>query len=260
MTMHTETLTSTWYELADLDDESFVMIVTTGDDCDVVFDVAEPDALATSFAVSAGINRLDIPDGKSVWMRCPTGTADVTYSQFSGIIMDRTKCAYAYTDTLSIDVVVAGNTDITAGDDDTGANTVSNVGFLHTVAAGITGAATVNTATVHLRLSKFIPGQVIRLYGVAENSSQFSTLTDYASLASGLTLTTEFVDITVGYTGNESADITDLLQELVNVSGWTTTSPIQFWVGETTGTVTGEDYTLTIFTGWKQTAVFASIA
>lgn len=259
MTMHTETLTTTWYELTDLDDQSFVMVVSVGDDCDVVLDVATPDAAATSFTVVEGIWRFDIPDGKSVWMRCPTGTADITYSKFSGIIMDRTKCAYAYTDAISIDVVVAGNTDVIVGVDDTGADPITNVGFLQTVAAGIAGAATVDSATVHLRFSKFTPGQVVRLYGVAENSSQFATLTAYADLASGLTLTTEFVDITLGYTGEESADLTDLLQELVNVSGWSGTSPIQFWVGETTGTVAGVDYTLAVFTGWKLTAVFATV-
>ena len=257
--MHTETLTTAWYQLSDLDDQSFVMVQTAGDDIDVVLDVAEPDAAATSFTIVEGIWRFDIPDGKSVWAKCPTGTCDITYSKFSGIIMDRTKCAYAYTDTISIDVVVAGNTDMVAGDDDTGADPITNVGFLQTVAAGIAGAVTVNSATLHLRLSKFTPGQVVRLYGVAESTSQFATLTAYADLASGLTLTTEFVDITVGYTGAETADITDLLQELVNVSGWSGTSPIQFWVGETTGTVAGVDYTLAVFTGWKQTAVFASV-
>lgn len=260
MTMHTETLTSSWYELTDLDDQSFVMAQTVGDDIDVVMDVAEPAADATSLTVVEGFWRFDIPEGKSAWARCPTGTCDITYSKFGGIIMDRTKCAYAYTDSLSIDVVVAGNTDIVAGTNDTGANEITNVGFLQTVAANIAGAATVDSATVHLRFSRFTPGQVIRLYGVAESTSQFATLNAYADLASGLTLTTEFVDITIGYTGAGSADITDLLQELVNVSGWTTTSPIQFWVGETTGTVSGVDYTLTVYTGWKLTAVFASVS
>jgi hypothetical protein len=157
-------------------------------------------------------------------------------------------------------VVVAGNTDIVAGIDDTGTDPVDHVGFLQTVAANIAGASTVDSAVLHLRLSRFVAGQIIRVYGVAEATSQFSTLSAYADLASGLTLTTEFVDITVGYTGAESVDITDLLQELVNVSGWDTTSPIQFWVGETAGPVTGEDYTLSVFTGWKQSAVFAVVS
>jgi hypothetical protein len=156
--------------------------------------------------------------------------------------------------------IVAGNTEIVAGINDTGVDPISNVGFLQTVAAGIAGAATVDSAVLHVRLSRFIAGQVLRIYGVAEATSQFSTLSVYDDLASGLTLTTEFVDITVGYTGAESVDITDLLQELVNVSGWDATSPIQFWVGETAGPVTGEDYTVTVFTGWKQTAVFAVVS
>lgn len=260
MPMHTETLTSTWYEVTDLDNESFIMAVIVGDDCDVVLDVATPDVAATSFTISEGITRLDIPEGKSIWIRCPSGTADLTYSKFGGIIMDRTKCAYAYTDAISVDVVVAGNTDVKVGDDDTGAETLSHVGFLHTVAANIAGSATVDAATLRLQLFDFVPGQVLRVYGVAEPTSQFGTLSDYADLASGLTLTTEFVDITVGHTGSEAVDLTDLLQELVNVSGWDATSPIQLWVGETTGTVAGEDYTASIYTGWKLTAVFATVS
>lgn len=260
MTMHTETLTTAWYELTDLDDQTFVMIQTVGDDIDVVLDVAEPDAAATSFVFAEGFWRVDIPEGKSVWVRCPTGTCDLTYSKFSGIIMDRTKCAYAYSDGVSVDVVVAGNTDLIAGNDDTPTDTLSYVGFLQTVAASISGAATVDSAVLQLQLSRFIPGQVIRVYGVAEATSQFASLADYADLASGLTLTTEFVDITVGYTGDEAVDVTDLLQELVNVSGWDATSPIQLWVGETTSVVTGQDYTLSIYTGWKMTAVFAKVS
>lgn len=259
MTMHTETLTTTWYEVTDLDDESFVMAVTVGDDCDVVLDVATPDAAATAFTISEGINRLDIPEGKSLWIRCPSGTCDLTYSKYSGIIMDRTKCAYAYTDGISVDVVEAGNTDIKMGVDDTPADALTYVGFLQTVAAGIAGAATIDIATLRVQVFDFRPGQVLRIYGVAESTSQYSTLTDYADLASGLTLTTEFVDITIGNSGTQAVDITDLLQELVNVSGWSGTSPIQFWVGETTGTVSGQDYTLWIYTGWKLTAVFATV-
>lgn len=257
--MHTETLTASWYELTDLDDQTFVMAQTVGDDIDVVLDVAEPASDATAFTVAEGFWRFDIPEGKSVWARCPSGTCDITYSKFSGIIMDRTKCAFAYTDVISVDVVVAGNTDVVAGNDDTGAETILNVGFLHTGAAGISGASTIDSAVLQLRFSKFRPGQVLRVYGVADDASQFSTLMNYADLASGLTLTTEFVDITVGYTGSESADITDLLQELVNVSGWSGSSPIQLWLGETTGTVTGEDNTISIYTGFKKTAVFAHV-
>ena len=260
MPMHTQTLTTTWYELTELDDQTFVMIQAAGDDIDVVLDVVEPDVVATSFVFAEGFWRIDIPDGKSVWVRCPSGTCDLTYSKFGGIIMDRTKCAYAYTDAISVDVVVAGNVDVIVGTDDSGAELLTYVAFLQTVAAGIAGAATVDSAVLHLRLSKFTAGQVLRVYGVAESTSQFATLSAYADLASGLTLTTEFVDITIGYTGFESVDIKDLLQELANVSGWDATSPIQFWVGETAGPVTGEDYTLSIYTEWKLTAVFASVS
>jgi hypothetical protein len=263
MALHTETLTTAWYELTDLDDEMFVMAITVGDDVDVAIDVAEPVAGATSFSISAGITRLDIPDGKSLWMRCPTGTCDLTYSKFGGLIMDRTKCAYAWQNvTTSAEDVVAGNTDVIVGDDNTGDDPINYVGFLQTVAAGISGAATIDSAVLQLRLSLFRPGQVLRVYGVAEPTSQFSTLLTYADLAdeAEISLTTEFVDITIGYTGAVAVDITDLLQELVDLSGWDATSPIQFQVKETTGFSAAEDYRITIFTDWKLTAVFAAVS
>ena len=260
MTMHTETLTTTWYEVTDLDDESFVMAVTVGDDCDVVLDVATPDAAATSFTISEGINRLDIPEGKSLWIRCPSGTCDLTYSKYSGIIMDRTKCAYAWLNvTTSAEAVIAGNTELIVGDDNSGDDPINHVGFLQTVASGIAEAATIASAVLQLRLFQFRPGQVLRIYGVAETTSQFLTLLTYADLQdpAEIALTTEFVDITIGYNGSEAVDITDLIQELVDLTGWTTTSPFQFQVTETTGFTAAEDYTVRIYTGFKLTAVFA---
>jgi hypothetical protein len=260
MAMHTETLSTTWYELTDLDDTLFVMAIIEGDDVDVVIDVAEPASGATAFTISEGITRLDIPDGKSLWMRCPTGTADLTYSQYDGLIMDRTKCAYAWLNvTTSAEAVIAGNTDLIVGDDNSGDDPINHVGFLQTVASGIAGAATIASAVLQLRLFQYRPGQVLRIYGVAETTSQFSTLVTYADLQdpAEIALTTEFVDITIGYNGFQAVDITDLIQELVDLSGWTTTSPIQFQVTETTGFTSAEDYTVRIYTGFKLTAVFA---
>ena len=236
------------------------MAVTVGDDIEVVADVAEPVSGATAFTIAEGITRLDIPDGKSLWVRCPSGTCDLTYSKFGGIIMDRTKCAYAYLDGVSTTGVVAGNTDVIAGDNDALTDTLYHIGFLQTAAAGIAGAATVDSAVLQLRLSKFIPGQVLRIYGVAEPTSQFTSLVDYTAFDSGLSLTGEYVDITVGYTGAEAVDITDLLQELVNVMDWDAGSPIQFKVTETTGTVPTVDNRVVIFTDWKLTAVFAAVS
>jgi hypothetical protein len=260
MALHTQTLTTAWYELTDLDDTLFVMAVTTGSNVSVAIDVAEPASGATAFTISAGITRLDIPDGKKLWMRCPSGSADLTYSKYDGLVMDRAKCAYAWQNvTTSAEAVIAGNTDLIVGDDNSGTDPINHVGFLHTVASGIAGAATIVSAVLQLSLFQFRPGQVLRVYGVKEATSQFATLLTYADLQdpAEIALTTEFVDITIGYNGFEAVDIKDLLQELVNVSGWTTTSPIQFQVTETTGFSSAQDYTVRIYTGFRLTAVFA---
>lgn len=256
MTIHTETLTTSWYELTDLDDQTFVMIQTTGDDIDLVVDVAEPDVSATSFVFSAGLWRIDIPDGKSVWVRCPSGTADITFSQFSGVVMNTAVCAFAYTDAISVDELVTGQ-NIVVGDDDSVPDKVNYVAFVETEAAGIAGAATINSAVLSLRFSRRIPGQVIRIHGVAESTSQAASVTSWAAIVGSLTLTTEYVDVTVGYEEIVRTDITDLLQELVNVSGWDATSPVQFTLGPTSAVTTGEDTTVSVFIDAKQTAVFA---
>jgi hypothetical protein len=250
-----------WYELEDLDDPLAVFLYLEGTDPVVcAFGALEPDATSeTGILLSEGVNAIPIPYGKSAWLKLLSGAGTVTFSQYGGITSDQSKCAFAYTDTIAVDEVeTAAN--VTVGNDDSVTDQLTYVAFVETVAAGIASAATVDSAVLQLRFSRIVPGQVLRVYGVAESSSQFSTLTDYASLASGLTLTTEFVDVTVNYTGTQTIDITDLLQELANVSGWDATSPIQFWIGCTSSVVTGQNTTVTILTGNQQLSVFASVS
>lgn len=250
-----------WYELEDLDDAESVFLYLEGTDPVVcAFEAMEPDALSeTGILLSEGVNAIPIPFGKSAWLKLLSGTGTITYSQYGGITSDQSKCAYAYTDVATIDELETG-ADVIVGNDDTGVDPLVYVGFIETVAAAIAGAATVDSAVLQLRFGRIVPGQVLRIYGVAESTSQFGTLSNYVSLASDLTLTTEFVDVTVDYTGVQTVDITDLLQELVGVSGWNATSPIQFWVGVTSAVVTAENATVAIFTGYRQCAVFAAVS
>ena len=250
-----------WYQLTDLDDAESVFLYLEGSDPVVcAFEAAEPAALSeTGIQLSEGVNAIPIPYAKSAWVKLLSGTGTITFSQYGGISSNQAKCAFAYTDTISVDEVeTAAN--VTIGNDDSVTDQLTYVAFVETVAANIAAAATIDSAVLHLRFGRIVPGQVFRIYGVAESTSQFATLTNYAALASGLTLTTEFVDITIDYTGFQTVDVTDLLQELTAVSGWGSTSPLQFWIGCTSSVVTGQNTTISLLTGYRQAAVFAAIS
>lgn len=259
MPLHTETLTTAWYQVDDLDDDEFVMLIVEGDDIDVAIDVVEPPGGSVTFTLVEGLHRLDIPSGKFLWLKCPTGTADATYSQFGGILMDTSKAAYAFNDNVADEGLITAS-EVILGFDDTGAETYEFIGFLHTVAANIDGAATIDQATLSLEFFNIYPGSLVTLYGVAESTSQFGTLADWADLESGLDLTTEFVEFTVGYTGRELVDITDLLQELVDLGGWNTASPIQLWFRYGSTAVVTVDTRSTIRVGSRLTAIFANVS
>jgi len=230
MPMHTETLTTAWYEFTDLDDDTFVMAVLAGDDCEVITAAEEPDANATAWTISAGINRLDISEGNSLWIRCPSGTCDLTYSQFGGIVFDTTKSKHAWSDGVSVSGA-APSALVVVGFDDTGAEEYKWLGFLETIAAGLASAATIDSARVLLKLELSSAGKVFRIYGITDPDSVSHMITDFATLESGFALSTEYAEFTIGQTGFASVDITDVVQELVNVAGWDTDSPIQLWIG-----------------------------
>lgn len=262
MAMIEATLTvDVWYELTQLDDLGavFLYLETTGSVV-CAFEAMEPAAVSeTGIVLSAGVNALAIPFGKSAWLKLLSGTGTITFSQYGGITADRSNCAYAYTDTISVDELET-SADVVVGNDDSASEQLTYVGFIQTVAANIGSGATVDSAVLQLRFGKLVPGQVLRIYGVAESSSQFATLVDYASLASGLTLTTEFVDVTIDHTGAQTVDITDLLQELVDLAGWSAASPLQLWIGCTSAVITAADATVSILTGYRNTAVFAQVS
>jgi len=250
-----------WYQIQNLDDPLFCFLQLDSTNTVIcAFDVAEPLSVAdVGIVLVEGVNSLPIPPNKSAWIKLISGAGSIIFSQYGGITSDQSKCAFAYTDSVAVDEVETA-VDVVVGNDDSVSDQLAYVAFIETVPGNIAGAATVDSAVLQIRFGRIVPGQVLRVYGIAESSSQFATLTDYTSLASGLTLTTEFVDITVNYTGVQEVDITDLLQELVGVSGWDTASPIQLWVGCTSSVVTGEDTTVTILTGYRHCAVFAVVS
>ncbi len=234
MPMVTQSLTAgTWYEFVDLDDSSLIQFYL--DSTDVViaaFESSTPDASSPGFLCTTGMNSFQIPVGKSCWVKLDSGTADVTYSQFGGILIHLQKCALAKSDTVTIDEVVT-NVYPQAGFDDTPANQINYVGLLHTVAAGIASTATIDAASMLLQFAQFKSGRTIRVYGIESSTSITSGLTDYDSLAVDPTLTTAYVDVTLDSSGEATVDVAAILQELLDdVAGWSTSSPVQFRISD----------------------------
>jgi hypothetical protein len=263
MAMHTETLTvGMWYQIEDLDDPSFVYLyVDSTDTVILAFDAASPSSSSTVGGIlTEGWNGIPIPIGKSAWVKLLSGTADVVYSKYDGITIDITKCAYAVTDTVAVDEVQS-NTVPVAGFDATPTDDLTYVGLIHTVAAGIAAAATIDAASLILTFSRSLAGRQFVVHGIESATSVTAGLTDYASLASGLTLTTASETFTVDYTGRVVIDFAAILQELVGVSGWATTSPIQIWIAaDDTMPGTAIDATIAIQPDSRNSAVFATVS
>jgi len=260
MSMITESLPAgTWHQLTNLDTPTSVMLYL--DSSDVVIAAFEPTSPASTsdgiLLAENAINQLSIPEGKSCWLKLASGAADVTYSQFDGIEIDLEKCAYAVTDGISVDDVVA-NTFPRVGFDDSAADQLTHIGLLHTKVAGLPNTATIVDAAITLQIGLSRVGRTLRIYGIEEASSITSGLTDYASLASGQTLTTAFEEVTLDATGYAVVDLTAILQELLDdTASWSTSSPVQLWIGDNGSSPTsGLDESATLITSGRTSALF----
>lgn len=259
MSMITVSLTvGVWYEFVSLDDPQYVTFQFDSSDLAVVaFEPTEPDASSAGFGVGEGINTFAIPSGKKCWIKLVSGSANVTYSQFGGIEIDIEKCAYAVTDTVTVDEIVS-NVFPVVGFDDSPANQLTYIGLLHTKAAGVSNTATIDAASMTLQFSVFRSGRSIRLFGIEEAASVTSSLNDYSDLATGYTLTTAFAEVLLDGSGLGFADLTAVIQELIDDTvGWTTSSPVQLWISDIDGSPTsGLNETATISVNGRGSALF----
>jgi hypothetical protein len=79
---------------------------------------------------------------------------------------------------------------------------------------------------------QWVPGRTIRVYGVKYSSDQSANITDWDTL-DGRTRTTAYKDATTSTGPFLSFDTLAIIEELQAVSGWGTTSPIQFYLKDT---------------------------
>lgn len=259
MSMITQSLTvGTWYEFVDLDDATQVLFwLDSSDEVIFAFESGTPSSTSPGAICMPGVNAFPIPLGKTAWVKLTSGTASVTYSQFGGVLIDQQKCAYAVSDTVTVDEIVS-NTFPVAGFDDTPTNPLTYVGLLHTAAAGIANTATIDAASITLQFSAFRIGRTLRIYGIEEPASITSGLTNYDSLVVDPPLTTAFEDVTIDSSGFALVDLTAVLQEILDDTvSWTTSSPVQLRIADI-GSVpsSGIDETATIFTVGRSSALF----
>lgn len=250
MPMVTDALTvDVWYEVTDLDDETFVFLQTdSADPCVLAFGVAEPPATSEiGILLSEGINAIHIPAGKAAWLKLLSGTMSVTYSQFDGILMDVANCGFAYSAAVPGDTDWIPDTDVSAGKDYATVRDSDNpydfIGWLQTEPCNIADSVTIDSATLSLSLSQFLPGEVIRIH--ASFDSDVGTFTDYSDLDTA-PLSTAYSDLTVGWTGLETVDVTSIMQEMVDTMGWSTSSPLQLILEAYSAATEGIDSRITI--------------
>lgn len=259
MSMVTVSLTpGTWYEFVNLDEPTAVQFyLDSTDEVLAALESGTPSSTSAGFFCSTGMNQFFIPPGKSCWVKLTSGTADVIYSQYNGINIDGVLCAFARTDTVSIDEVVSNAFPI-VGFDDSPVDQITYLGLIHTEAAGIASTATIDSATMTLMFGRSKIGRTISIYGIEQASSITSGLTDYASLASGYTLTTAFEDVTIDGTGYAVANLTAILQELIDdTASWSTSSPVQLWIADNgIAPTSGVDETSVIIAAGRSSALF----
>lgn len=255
MSMVSEALTvGVWHELTDLDDDNAVQFyLDTSDTVFAAFSASEPDDSTPGDFCVQGMNSFQLLFGRKCWLKLFSGSANVIYSQFGGLLIDEELSVSAFTDGGSTDKNQAGL--VVAGFDEP--NSMTYVGLIHTKPGGFVRTQTVSAATLFLNLAGNAKGRTFTLSGIAETSSITAGLTDYDSLASGQTLTTETVSFTVGTSGQSSVDVTSIVDELVNLTGWTAASPMQFHLVDAGTAETGRNTTLAVLTGGKTSVLFA---
>jgi hypothetical protein len=122
----------------------------------------------------------------------------------------------------------------------TGANPYEFRAYLTTPAADLASTADLQYAMLVLRLVQWIPGRTIRVYGIKYSGDQSGNITDWDTL-DNRTKTTAYKDAATSTGPFLSFDVLAIVDELLAVSGWGTTSPIQFFVEDTGSALTDAD-------------------
>lgn len=234
MAMLTQSLTvGVWYQFTKLDYpyEMVVFEVTTASPCIIAVDTVTPGSGSVGYNASQGMNAVQLAGGKNCYIKLVSGAASVTYSQFDGLSCDPAKCGYARSDGAAINEWVP-SADMIAGFADSPTPDQTYAAYFTTLAAGLASGATITTAYLTLTLAGFLFGRSFTVKAYKYNVDKSTTFTNYTTMHTTLTYTTATASFTVDSTGKAVIDVKAIIQELVAIGGWTTSSPIQFNIAD----------------------------
>ena len=248
--------TDVWHEITDLDNPEFCFLQLDASDTVIcAFDENEPPELAdVAEILQNGANAIQIPSGRSAWLKLISGTASIVYSQFGGVLFDPAKCKTVASDGTTSEVTDGGS--VVVGYPAETGTYPPTLAFLETEAAGLNSSDTVNSAILNLSLSKTYPGGTFRIHGIESATSQSAAIVDYADLNTDLPRTSAYADFTAAYKGPVIVDVAAIVQELLSASGWDTESPIQFVILPVMMTANGTDQQITINADVRESVIF----
>jgi|GEM_PF-3150597 len=242
-----QALTADWWSPDDLadPDRPYFEILGAGE-VEYVWTLATPVAATAGAAIPEGLYNLIAPiDGQRIFFRTTSGSADVIYAASVGAPLDVDACGFAWSGDAGADEGWEGPA-VQFGvgfDDETvraGANPYEQAAYLSTVAAGLAAEDSVDNAWLTIPWVCRQAGRTLRIYGLEYNASQFAEIEDWDELE-GLTRTAAYVDVTTSGEPYLRVEVTSIIIELQDVTGWDTTSPIQLYVEDTGSELTGEN-------------------
>lgn len=245
VSMKSHTLTSDWWTASDWIDFDHPVFTIVGDSCEMQWSVSEPAAATDGAPIDAGLYDMRAPlAGMQLYLRIPTGSATVYYTERDGIALDAAVIGVAYSGDAGSDEDFTATSEIAVGFDDyttrSGANPYEFRGYLATAAANLDPADDLESALLIVRLRQWLPGRTLRLYGLEYAGSQSGAITDWDTL-DNRTKTTAYAEVTLATSPIISFNVKAILEELQGVTGWVPESPIQFFIEDTGSAVTDAD-------------------
>lgn len=205
---------------------------------------AIPLASSQGLPLAAGAYKFStIMPGQLLWFRVVTGSADIYYLQDVGVQFDLLSCGVAWLGDGGADTGFIGpQQSVTVGFNDNiqppTTGPYEHAAFLCTNPANINASDSIDNSWLTVPLLAMRPGRVLRFYGLEYSSSQYSSITDLASLQA-LTKTVSYADFETGPESIIRVDVTSIVVELQFVSGWSSSSPLQFYVEDVGAEETG---------------------
>jgi len=239
------TLDSDWWTASDwADPETPAFTIEGSGVVEYIWSSAIPLASSQGLPLAAGVYKFSaIMPGQLFWLRVVSGSADIYYLQDFGVQFDLLSCGVAWLGDGGADTGFIGpQQSVTIGfNDDIQAPATGpyeHAAFLCTNPAGIEASDAIDNSWLTVPLLAQRPGRVLRFYGLEYSSSQYSSITDLASLQA-LTKTVSYADFETGPESILRIDVTSIVVELQFVSGWSSSSPLQFYVEDIGAEETG---------------------